>query len=151
MVTSCISVSMYKLFLYLCLSFVSLSLLGQIQVPGMPASVASTMLDQQKAWNHGDLEGFMIGYMQSDSLLFVGSNGVTTGYDATLIRYKKGYPDRESMGHLTFTNRSWTPLCENSALVIGAWRLNKDLGGMYSLVWRKINEQWVIVADHSSD
>jgi hypothetical protein len=93
----------------------------------------------------------MIGYMQSDSLLFVGSNGVTTGYDATLSRYKKGYPDRESMGHLTFTNRSWTPLCENSALVIGAWRLNKDLGGMYSLVWRKINEQWVIVADHSSD
>ena len=120
-------------------------------MPGMPPSVAATMLNQQQAWNNGDLEGFMIGYMQSDSLLFVGGSGVTTGYDATLSRYKKGYPDRESMGHLTFTNRSWTPLCDNSALVIGAWRLNEEVGGMYSLVWRKIDEHWVIVADHSSD
>ncbi len=142
---------MYKLFLYIWLSLGSLSLLGQIQVPGMPPSVAATMLNQQQAWNNGDLEGFMIGYMQSDSLLFVGGSGVTTGYNATLSRYKKGYPDRESMGHLTFTNRSWTPLCDNSALVIGAWRLNEEVGGMYSLVWRKIDEHWVIVADHSSD
>ena len=142
---------MYNQFLFICLFLGSLNLFGQIQVPGMPPSVAATMLKQQESWNKGDLEGFMIGYMQSDSLLFVGGDGVTTGYDATLSRYIKGYPDRESMGHLTFTNRSWTPLCENSALVIGAWKLNEDVGGMYSLVWHKINEQWVIIADHSSD
>ena len=151
MVTSCTSGLMYKLLLYFGFYLSSLSVSSQIQVPGMPPSVAAKMLNQQQAWNNGDIDGFMIDYMQSDSLLFVGGSGVTTGYDATLNRYKKGYPDKESMGHLTFTNRSWTPLCENSALVIGAWSLNEDVGGMYSLVWRKINEDWVIVADHSSD
>ena len=80
---------MYKLFVYIWLCLGSLSLFGQIQVPGMPSSVAATMLNQQQAWNNGDLEGFMIGYMQSDSLLFVGGSGVTTGYNSILNRYKK--------------------------------------------------------------
>ena len=148
---SCISDSMYKLFLSICFYLGASSLFSQIQVPGMPLQVAATMLAQQQAWNHGDLEGFMVGYYHSDSLLFVGSSGVTTGYDSTLSRYEMGYPNRESMGHLTFTNRSWTPLCESSALVIGSWKLNSTTGGMYTLVWKEIDGDWVIVADHSSD
>jgi hypothetical protein len=36
-------------------------------------------------------------------------------------------------------------------LLIGSWRLNEDVGGMYSLVWRKMKGQWYIIADHSSD
>ena len=128
-------------------------LLGQtrIQVPGMPESAVITMVNQQAAWNAGNLDEFMIGYLESDSLLFIGGGGVTSGYDATLERYKKGYPDVESMGHLTFSNRSWTPLGRKTALLIGAWRLNEDVGGMYSLVWRKIKGEWYIIADHSSD
>tara|TARA_B110000908_G_scaffold92686_1_gene109800 strand:- start:111 stop:539 length:429 start_codon:yes stop_codon:yes gene_type:complete len=142
---------MFKHFTILLICFVSLNLSAQIQVSLMPTSVAETMLKQQQAWNNGDIDKFMVGYWQSDSLLFIGGSGVTTGYDATLSRYKKGYPDRESMGNLTFTNRSWTPLGDNSALVVGAWKLNDEVGGMYSLVWRKINNEWVIIADHSSD
>ena len=145
---------MYKILTYLFLSFISMTiLLGQtrIQVPGMPESAVITMVNQQAAWNAGNLDEFMIGYLESDSLLFIGGGGVTSGYDATLERYKKGYPDVESMGHLTFSNRSWTPLGRKTALLIGSWRLNEDVGGMYSLVWRKIKGQWYIIADHSSD
>ncbi|PCJ81403.1 MAG: DUF4440 domain-containing protein [Bacteroidetes bacterium] len=127
------------------------SLIAQIHVSGMPQSAANIMYRQQEAWNAGDLEGFMIGYWNADSLLFIGGGGVTTGYDATLERYKKGYPDKASMGHLLFTNRSWTPLGRKYALLVGEWELNDSTGGMYSLVWRKIKRKWYIVADHSSD
>jgi hypothetical protein len=145
---------MYKIIISILLSAFSITiLLGQsnIQVPGMPESAVITMSNQQKAWNAGNLDEFMIGYWESDSLLFIGGGGVTSGYEATLKRYKRGYPDVESMGHLTFSNRSWTPLGRKTALLIGSWRLNEDVGGMYSLVWQKIKGHWYIIADHSSD
>jgi hypothetical protein len=145
---------MYKIITsFLLSSFFITILLGQtnIQVPGMPESAIITMFNQQKAWNSGNIDEFMIGYWESDSLMFIGGGGITYGYEATLARYKKGYPDVESMGHLTFSNRSWTPLGHKSALLIGSWSLGEDVGGMYSLVWRKIKGHWYIIADHSSD
>src|SRR6266481_3562502 len=33
--------------------------------------------DQTVAWNHGDVDGFMKGYWQNDSLMFIGKNGIT--------------------------------------------------------------------------
>ncbi|MGA0059601.1 MAG: DUF4440 domain-containing protein, partial [Planctomycetota bacterium] len=48
------------------------------------------MLDvQASAWNRGDLVAFMEPYWDSDALTFVGSSGVTRGYDETLARYQK--------------------------------------------------------------
>ena len=154
METSCTFDSMYKILTSLFLSALSITIVqGQtkIQAPGMPESAVLTMVSQQEAWNTGDIDTFMIGYWESDSLQFIGGGGVTSGYEATLERYKKSYPDVASMGHLTFSNRSWTPLGRKTALLIGSWRLNEDVGGMYSLVWRKIKGKWCIIADHSSD
>ena len=119
METSCTFDSMYKIIISILLSAFSITILvGQsnIQVPGMPESAVITMFNQQTAWNAGNLDEFMIGYWESDSLLFIGGGGVTSGYEATLERYKRGYPNVESMGHLTFSNRSWTPLGRKTAL-----------------------------------
>jgi hypothetical protein len=55
---------------------------------------------QEAAWNEGSLEKFMIGYWQSDSLMFIGKNGPTYSYEKTLANYKKGYPDTAHMGNL---------------------------------------------------
>ena len=60
------------------------------------------MQDQQDAWNRGDLEGFMQGYWQSDSLLFIGKSGPTNGWQKTFNNYKKNYPDTIIMGKLSF-------------------------------------------------
>ena len=116
----------------------------------MPSEVASTMQSQQDAWNSGDIDSFMLGYWESDSLLFVGKSGVNNGYQKTLSNYKKGYPNKEAMGNLTFTNRSWTQLSDDVALLIGAWKISEEQNGMYSLIWKKIEGKWVIIADHSS-
>jgi ketosteroid isomerase-like protein len=111
------------------------------------------MATQEMAWNKGDLEAFMDGYWRSDSLKFIGSRGLTYGWQATLDNYKKGYPDTDAMGKLKFTILSVEVLSGKSAFVIGKWHLTRkagDLSGHYTLLWKKLKGKWVIVADHSS-
>ena len=112
------------------------------------------VLDTQvKAWNAGDLTQFMDGYWHDDSLLFVGSRGLTYGWQPTLDNYKKGYPDVAAMGQLDFTILRIDVLSRHRAFVIGKWHLARkagDVGGHFTLLWRKIGGRWVIVADHSS-
>ena len=125
-----------------------------LHVEGMPQEVAAVMERQQYAWNHGDLEGFMQGYWQSDSLLFIGKSGVTQGHAETLFRYKTGYPNLEAMGKLSFTNLQWYSLGSEYGWLLGKWELERlsgeSSGGMYTLLWRQQEGSWVIVADHSS-
>ena len=48
------------------------------------------LLDKQvAAWNTGNIDAFMLGYWKNDSLLFMGKNGPTYGYNTTLVNYKK--------------------------------------------------------------
>lgn len=111
------------------------------------------MAVQETAWNQGDLEGFMDGYWRSDSLRFIGSKGLTYGWQSTLNNYKKSYPNPEAMGKLKFTILAVEKLSKHAAFVIGKWHLSRkagDLSGQYTLLWRKIKGKWVIVADHSS-
>lgn len=116
-------------------------------------TIRRIMAEQETAWNRGDLEGFMAGYWKSDSLRFIGSRGLTYGWQQTLDNYKKSYPDLDAMGKLTFTILSVEVLSASSAYVIGKWQLSRkagDLSGHYTLLWRKIEGKWFIVADHSS-
>lgn len=104
-------------------------------------------------WNRGDIDAFMKGYWKSDSLLFVGKNGATYGYQTTLNNYKKNYPDKAAMGTLHFNILQVQRLSEDHYFVLGKWMLTRtigDLSGHYTLLFRKIKEEWVIVADHSS-
>ena len=116
-------------------------------------SIRQILATQEEAWNRADLEAFMGGYWRSDSLMFIGSRGVTYGWQATLDSYKKGYPDAGAMGKLTFTILSVQVLAPESAYVIGKWQLARatdELGGHFTLLWKKKDGKWVIVADHSS-
>lgn len=139
-----------RLYISLALALTANFASGQITLPNMPIEVGIVMQGQQDAWNNGDIPRFMEGYWNSDSLMFVGSRGLSYGYETTLNNYLKSYPNREAMGHLTFTNKNWTQISENSGLLVGSWYLSDEANGMYSLVWRKVNGEWVIVADHSS-
>ena len=108
---------------------------------------------QETEWNKGNLESFMKGYWQNDSLLFIGKNGPKFGYETTLENYKKGYPDTVHMGKFTSTIISMKKLSKSYYFVVGKWFLNRSVGdatGYYTLLIQKINGEWVIVADHSS-
>lgn len=115
--------------------------------------ITERMDAQQHAWNNGDLEGFMNAYWISDSLVFIGKRGVTYGYAQTLENYRGGYPTRDAMGTLHFENKQFQEVTDGACYVIGKWHLYRNadtLSGHYSLLWRFINADWVITADHSS-
>jgi hypothetical protein len=117
------------------------------------AEIQKVLQKQQEAWNDGNLEKFMKGYHQSETLKFIGKTGVTYGWEATLARYKKGYPDKKAMGNLTFEIISIEKVEKKSVFAVGKWILKKedgDVSGHFSLLWKKIKGEWVIVADHSS-
>lgn len=120
---------------------------------GDEAAIEKIMKMQEDAWNEGNIEKFMEGYWNSDSLTFVGKSGLTYGWQATLNHYKGSYPDKATMGHLTFTLLKKERLGPHSFLVLGKWQLQRekgDTGGHFSLVWKKIKGQWVIINDHTS-
>jgi hypothetical protein len=117
------------------------------------AAIAKVLDNQSGAWNRGNLEEFMVGYWKSDSLMFIGSRGITYGWNNTLANYKKSYPDTAAMGKLNFTLLKIKQLSNEYYQIIGKWHLQRsagDLSGHFTLLFQKINGEWVIVADHSS-
>lgn len=116
-------------------------------------AILRVLEEQNNAWNRGDIAGFMKGYWENDSLMFVGKSGVTYGYRNTLENYKKGYPDTAAMGKLTTTNIRITRLSKKYYFIVGKWYLKRSIGdisGHYNLLLQKIKGQWVVIADHSS-
>lgn len=111
-------------------------------------------IDKQKiAWNNGDINGFMETYWQNDSLMFIGKSGVTYGWQNTLNNYKKGYPDKAAMGELDFDILQVKRLSVLYFFIMGKWHLTRkmgDVGGHFTLLFKKVKDKWVIVSDHSS-
>jgi len=115
--------------------------------------IRKLLLAQVMEWNNGSIDGYMKGYWESDSLLFIGSSGPRYGYEATLKRYKDHYPDAAHMGHLKTSISSMQRLSDDYYFIVGKWALNRSAGnvdGSFTLLFRKIKGKWVIVCDHSS-
>ncbi len=116
-------------------------------------TIRDLLQKQQEDWNRGNIEAFMQGYWQSDSLMFIGSSGVTYGFRNTWERYKKNYDSRDKMGELKFDLLHVNRLANDVYMVVGKWHLKRtvgDVGGIYTLILRKISGKWVITSDHTS-
>lgn len=117
-------------------------------------TISRILQTQAAAWNNGDLDSYMkSGYWQNDSLLFIGSRGPTYGFDNILKNYKHSYPSTEKMGKLTFSQLQFKPISDDHYFVIGRWQLMRkdgDLSGYFTLLFKKIDGVWRIIADHSS-
>jgi ketosteroid isomerase-like protein len=117
--------------------------------------VVKVILAQEKAWNAGDLEGYVKGYKNSPDTLFVGRQ-VSKGYQQILDDYKHNYSTRAEMGTLTFSELEVHPLSDTFAVCLGKYHLDrskKDGGpadGMFSLVFEKTADGWKIVLDHTT-
>ena len=134
------------------LFFLTFSLLTKAQNKDEQA-IRNILAAQTQQWNKGNIEGFMKGYWENDSLLFVGKSGAKYGYQNTLQKYKKNYPDTIAMGKLSFHILKVQQLAPDCYFVLGKWMLHRSIGnvdGHYTLLFRKMNQKWIIVADHSS-
>ena len=145
-------------------------LLGLRASEPAPASTAAreitALLDAQAAaWNRGDIDAFMAGYAQTDTLRFASGDNVTYGWRQTLEGYKRRYPDRATMGTLTFSELVVTELAPDAAIVFGRWHLarakdephglftltlKKSPGGSSAADGAKSDQGWRIIFDHTS-
>jgi ketosteroid isomerase-like protein len=115
--------------------------------------ILSTIGQQVKGWNSGNIEAFMQGYSRTDTLRFASGGSVTYGWQPMLDRYRKSYPNRATMGMLTFTDISVELISRDAAMVFGTWRLKREKDepwGLFTLLFKKMNGEWRIVHDHAS-
>jgi ketosteroid isomerase-like protein len=108
---------------------------------------------QSRAWNSGDIDGYMKGYWESDSLLFTSGGNIERGWLAARNKYKRSYGTKALMGTLTFSGIEVHLLSDESAWVFGHWMLEREGDrphGVFTLVLRKFPEGWKIVHDHTS-
>jgi len=115
--------------------------------------LTNVLATQARAWNNADIEGFMEHYWKSEQLTFSSGGKTTRGWQATMTRYKKRYATPEKMGRLTFDHLEFVALGDSTALVLGQWHLEraaKNIGGNFSLVFRRLDARWLIIHDHTS-
>ena len=140
------------------LAFLFLATLLACQAPQEPDAKAelkikTVLAEQQHCWNNGDIDCFMRGYWNSDSLRFIGKSGINYGWQATLDNYKRSYPDKATMGKLEFDILSVEPIGAENYLVTGKWKLTRESdtpNGLFTLIWKRFGDEWKIVYDHSS-
>jgi beta-aspartyl-peptidase (threonine type) len=117
-------------------------------------AVRKVLDDQVKAWNKGDLSGFMAGYWNSPELSFFSGGKKTRGWQATLDRYRKKYQgEGKEMGKLAFKDLKIDMLGTNHALVRGGWELTLTkgrAGGLFTVIFAKTSGDWRITHDHTS-
>jgi len=123
--------------------------------PGAESAIRAVLTTQTAAWNRGDVAGFMDGYWRSDSLRFASGGTVQRGWQTTLDRYRRSYPDRAAMGTLTFSDLDVDMIAPDVALVFGHWALARDAAhppasGLFTLNFRRFPAGWRIVSDHTS-
>ncbi len=115
-------------------------------------AIQKVLKAQRIAWSKNNIEEFMEGYWKSDSLKFYGANGITYGWDATLERYQKAYPTKDHTGTLSFRINDISKISEDSYYVLGEFHLKREVGnadGIFMLIFKKINDEWKIIADTS--
>ena len=128
---------------------------GQEELSPTAKQIRSRLDAQVVDWNGGDIEGFMRVYWRSPRLSFSSGGKVTRGWQKTLDGYKSRYPDAATMGKLSFSALEVTELGDSAALVLGKWHLERkppleSVGGNFSLVFRKMDGEWLIIHDHTS-
>ena len=114
------------------------------------ATITAMLPAQDAAWNRGDIDGFMAGYWMSPDLRFASGGNVTRGWQATVERYRTTYDSPAKMGTLVTGDYEIVLLSPDAAIAHGSWLLVREgdkPSGLYTLVLRKIDGDWLIVSD----
>jgi ketosteroid isomerase-like protein len=117
--------------------------------------VVKVLLNQQTAWNHGDIDAFVQTYKDAPDTLMV-THQISHGFAGLVEEYKHDYPTKAAMGTLTFSELEARPLDANFAIVVGKYHLDrakKDGGnaeGVFSVVLEKTDKGWKIILDHTT-
>jgi uncharacterized protein (TIGR02246 family) len=106
------------------------------------------------AWNRGDLEGFLATYLPRPTTTYIGSSGLVVGFEGIRDRYAPLFQGESRRDSLAFRDLQVRPLGDSTALAIGRYALHRadslTSTGIFTLVLRHADGDWMIVHDHSS-
>jgi uncharacterized protein (TIGR02246 family) len=124
------------------------------QAPAAAEAAVRAVIDRQAAaWNAGDLDGFLAGYVPTAELRFVTGADVVEGFELVRERYRTKYGTPARMGRLEFGDLEVRMLAPDAALATGSWQVDNDSGrhaGRFTLLFRRMGEGWFITLDHTS-
>ncbi len=109
------------------------------------------LLDEQaKAWNSGDIDGYMDSYLKSEKLRFASQSDIVWGFSDT----REVFKSQAGMGKLSTEIQEIKLFTEKDATVFGRWYQAGgsvgEIGGLFTLVLEKRLGQWTIVSEHNS-
>ena len=119
-------------------------------------AIFQVMEMQANAWNRGDVDGFMVGYLNSPDTSYTSGGAQVWGYEAIKQRYVRTYGagDRKLMGKLEFSNLKVVEATKDSAVCVGEWHLTRAKApkaeGVFSLVFVRTPSGWKIIHDHTT-
>lgn len=116
-----------------------------------PADVIRGVISANAAaWNEGNLDAFMNGYVNSAELLFVRNGVVTTGWREVRKSYDAEIAANAGMGRLSFTDLDVVLNAGDTATVVGRYALTLDeprSQGVMTLVMKLVDGRWRILQD----
>ena len=123
-------------------------------VESLQNRVASMLDASATGWNAGDLDAFMAVYAESGETTYVGGSGLRVGYGAIRERYAPLFRPGADRDSLCFEELRVRALGSDVALGVARYVL-RDGGevtgaGPFTLVLRRVGDEWRIVHDHSS-
>lgn len=123
--------------------------------PTDPASEIQAMLDASaRAWNAGDLEGFLVTYADDSATTFLTVRGLTHGFAAIRERYAPRFEPGVQRDSLRFTALEVRLLGSEHALATARYILTRGdsvtAEGPFTVVLHRRPEGWRMIHDHSS-
>lgn len=120
-----------------------------------PSAELRRLLEQSaRAWNAGDLEGFLITYAQDSGTTFLTVRGLTHGYAAIRDRYAARFEPGAQRDSLHFTEIELRLLGPDHVLNTARYVLMRGdsvtAEGPFTVVWERRPEGWRMIHDHSS-
>ena len=117
-------------------------------------AIKQVLTSQQLCWNNGDIDGFMLGYWNSEKFKFSWVNGTEYGWENALEKYKISYPTKESMREFIFEILEVKLTSDTTAILDGEWELirkNDNPNGSFTYIFKKIENNWLIISDYTTE
>lgn len=117
------------------------------------AAIRKVIADMEAAWNRGDFEGYMAGFLDP-GVVFVSRGKFQDGWQGTLDHYVRDYGGAPgSQGQLHFHDIRVEMLSEDAAQLISRYKLTggrRAQEGINTRLMRKVGGRWVIALNHVS-
>ena len=117
-------------------------------------AIKKVLATQQICWNNGDIDGFMLGYWNSNKFKFSWVNGIEYEWKNLLEKYKISYPTKESMGEFSFEILDVKLTSDTTAVLDREWELirkNDNPKGSFTYIFQKIENNWLIIKDYTTN